>query len=475
MSDKQKKVSLVWFRQDLRLEDNPALSHACRDSDVVIPIYILSDDEGAWAPGGASKWWLHQSLKSLQEDFEKQGSRLLIFKGKSLDVLEQVIEEAKVSAVYWNRRYEPFVRERDTEIKKALKDNGVEVQSFNGSLLFEPWTVENKQGKPYKVYTPYWNAVTAMKDPEKAFAKPRQYKAPAAWPKSVTLDSLELEPKINWAEGMRDTWQPGRAGALNQLENFAKQAVYDYNDQRDLPAETGTSRLSPYLHFGEISPREIWAKLNEGSKTTPYLRQIIWREFAFHLLYHFPEITRDPLNEKFADFPWEKNKKALTAWQKGMTGYPIVDAGMRELWHTGWMHNRVRMIVGSFLVKDLRVHWHEGAAWFWDTLVDADLANNTMGWQWIAGCGADAAPYFRIFNPMTQGEKFDGQGRYVRKWIPEIASLPDKYIHRPWEAPDDVLAQAGIRLGRDYPEPIVDHDIARRKALVAYDKIKVKK
>ncbi len=474
-----KQIAIYWCRLDLRLADNPALRAAIEAADAVIPLYIWSPEEdGEWAPGGAASWWLHQSLDSFDQSLRGCGSRLIIRQGGSLDVLQQVIEESGATSVYWNRRYEPSARKRDKKIKSVLAERISEVKSFNSALLAEPWQVENKQGKPYKVYTPFSKQYFNELDIEEPLPGVRKVSAPASWPESESLSSLKLEPKINWADGIRDAWEPGEAGAAKNLKRFLKQAVIEYDTARDIPGERGTSRLSPHLHFGEIGPRQIWQavhknaakQMRSGSHT--YLKEILWREFAYHLLFHFPHTTTKPLREEFARFPWKRSKKLLTAWQKGQTGYPIVDAGMRELWATGWMHNRVRMIVASFLVKHLLIRWQEGSEWFWDTLVDADLASNTLGWQWTAGCGADAAPYFRIFNPILQGEKFDPQGEYIRRWVPELSRMPNKWICKPWDAPADVLSSAGVTLDENYPSPIVDHSEARQAALEGYDSLK---
>lgn len=465
------KIAIVWFRQDLRLSDNPAFFEACQRGYQIIPLFIWSPQENAiWTEGGASKWWLHQSLESFSALLKTKKLQLILRKGKSLSVLKKVISETGATAVYWNRAYESFSIARDREVKTGLRNSGVETESFNGHLLFEPWTIQNKQGTPFKVYTAFWNHLTALKIPE-PFEVPKFVQYPAQWPDSLALDELDLEPKIDWAKGIKKEWRPGRNGAESELKRFVSNGLFSYEKGRDRPEHEGTSRLSPHLRFGEISPREIWHSIKLSAKTKPYLRQIVWREFSYHLLYHFPNTATENLRENFNQFPWLKNNAHLKAWQKGKTGYPIVDAGMRQLWATGWMHNRVRMIVASFLVKHLLIHWREGAKWFWDTLVDADLPNNTMGWQWVAGSGADAAPYFRIFNPILQGEKFDSQGNYVRKWIPELSKIPEKWIHQPWEAPAAVLEKAGIELGKNYPQPIVDHEFARRRALHAYEKI----
>lgn len=477
------KTSIVWFRNDLRVLDHPALKNASELSDSIIPVFIYSPDcEGDWTFGGASKWWLHHSLVSLEGELKNVGLPLIIKSGESMEILEELIKETEAEGVFYNRRYEPAVIKRDTEIKKKLSEKIEVVESYNGSLLFEPWEIQTKQDTPYKVYTPFWKTMIAKPKIPQPISMPSKYSAPKSLPDSLSIDELDLLPTRDWSDEFPSYWTPGSSGAKKQLKWFLKNAVEDYNNGRDLPADKGTSRLSPHLHFGEISPREVWSAVasefdfeknvpeNEGALI--YLKEIVWREFAYHILFHFPQTPNTPLHEKFKKFPWSKSKKNLKAWQKGKTGYPIVDAGMIELWKTGWMHNRVRMIVGSFLTKHLRIHWKEGADWFWDTLLDADLASNTMGWQWISGCGADAAPYFRIFNPMTQGKKFDPEGEYVKKWIPELNDLPKKWIHEPWEAPVDELKKANIVLGKDYPNPIVDHPEARKAALDAFAEIK---
>ncbi len=468
--------TIVWFRLDLRLEDQPALTAAAHKGGPIIPLYIWApEEEGNWQPGGATRWWLHGSLNDLQKELEKLGLPLIIRQHSSLQTLLEIAKETKADAVYWNRRYEPFFIQRDAHIKAELRQQGINGQSFNGSLLFEPWTIQNKQGKPFQVFTPFWKNCCQQGEPEPPLDKPKKIIPYPGFIHSDRLEELHLLPTIHWDAGLKETWKPGSSTGKKVLNSVLKRIVSEYSTQRDYPGIKGTSELSPYLHFGDISPRQIWHTTRQldgmSNKGEAYLRQLGWREFAHHLLYHFPHTPEQALQTKFQAFPWKNNQETLHAWQKGLTGYPIVDAGMRQLWHTGWMHNRVRMIVGSFLVKDLLIPWQEGAKWFWDTLVDADLANNTLGWQWIAGCGADAAPYFRIFNPITQGEKFDSQGEYVRTWIPEIKHLPNEWIHQPWEASPQVLRQAGITLGRDYPNPIVNHKKAREKALAAYSLI----
>jgi deoxyribodipyrimidine photo-lyase len=480
-----KPVSIVWFRQDLRLDDNPALKAAAASGDAVIPVFIWAPrEENPWAPGAASRWWLQQSLQTLSNALREKGSRLVIRRGPALAALRALILDTGAQKVCWNRRYEPAVRERDEQVCAALRKAGVEAQDYPGTLLFEPGELRTKSGKPFQVFTPFWKCCLGKGEPQQPLAAPRSLAAPSKWPDSLPLEQLDLEPTIDWAAGLRRAWTPGETGARQQLRKFVRQAITDYKTARDQPSIEGTSRLSPHLHFGEVSARRVWHEIRKsqgnraaggerGWKRGPedYLRQLVWREFAHHLLYHFPHTTEQPLREQFAPFPWRKNKKDLAAWQKGLTGYPLVDAGMRELWTTGWMHNRVRMVAGSFLVKDLRLSWLEGAKWFWDTLVDADLANNTLGWQWVAGCGAGAAPYFRIFNPVSQGERFDPRGKYVRRWVPEIARLPNRWIHKPWQTPPEELKTAGIVLGKTYPKPIVDHAMARREALAAFQSL----
>lgn len=444
-------VTIQWFRHDLRLDDNPALAAAAARGRIV-PVFIWAPEEEApWEPGSASRWWLHQSLEKLAAALAKAGAPLVIRRGPSLEALRALAKETGATHVAWNRRYEPAVIERDTGIKKALAADGLDVESFNGGLLFEPMQVATKEGKPYQVFTPFWRALLTREEPAEPVAAPRKLTGIEKQPKSLALDALGLLPTIDWAATMRATWTPGEAGGAKRLTRFLGHALSGYGTERDRPDHDGTSALSPHLHFGEISPRRVWHAVREAVGGTPaakiagspevYLRELGWREFAHHLLYHFPHTANAPLRADYARFPWAKDPVGLRAWQRGRTGFPIVDAGMRQLWATGWMHNRVRMIVASFLVKDLRISWVEGARWFWDTLVDADLAANTLGWQWAAGCGADAAPYFRIFNPTSQAEKFDPDGAYVGRWV-------------------DVEA-AG------YPEPIVDHGEARKLALEA--------
>lgn len=455
---------IVWFRQDLRLADNPALRHAVQAERAVICLYILDDETpGDWAMGGASRWWLHHSLAALDKALEKMGGGLVLRRGRADTVLKKLIAETGAGAVVWNRCYEPHIVKRDTALRKALTDDGIAAESFNGALLFEPWEIATKDGKPYRVFTPFWNALRALPAPSKPHPAPRKI-AFHAKIKSEALKDWNLLPrKPDWAKGF--DWTPGEDAARAALEDFLDDVV-DYKTARDLPDRDGTSRLSPHLHWGEISPRQVWHRVrahHDGDGAQTFLKELGWREFCHALLFHNPALPDRPFDPRFAAFQWRDSGKDFHAWTKGLTGIPIVDAGMRQLWRRGWMHNRVRMIVASLLIKHLGIHWRHGEKWFWDTLVDADLANNAANWQWVAGCGADAAPFFRIFNPVLQGEKFDPEGAYVRRFVPELAALPDKYIHRPWEAP---APPSG------YPAPIVDLAQGRARALKAFKALK---
>ena len=474
-------VTIVWFRHDLRLDDNPALAAAAARG-AVVPVFIWEPGEEApWEPGAASRWWLHGALASLARQMAAAGAPLLIRRGPSLAALRALASEVSATHVAWNRRYEPAVINRDTQIKQSLIADGLQVESFNGSLLFEPQQVATKEGRPYQVFTPFWRSLLARPEPAEPVAAPSRLAtlpaAKRAAAASVALGELDLLPQIDWAGGMRSLWRPGEAEARQRLEQFVSGPIAAYGTARDRPDQTGTSALSPHLHYGEISPRRIWHAVRAGAGGRPakelagsaevYLREIGWREFATHLLFHFPHTPTQPLRADYSRFPWVDDPVGLRAWQRGRTGYPVVDAGMRQLWETGWMHNRVRMIVASFLVKDLRISWQEGARWFWDTLLDADLAANTLGWQWAAGCGADAAPYFRIFNPTSQSKKFDPDGLYIKRYVPELTQLSAADIHEPAAGRPLELERAGVRIGRDYPAPIVDHAEARTRALAA--------
>lgn len=473
---RQDAPTLLWLRQDLRLADNPALHAALETAGgVVIPVYILDETDGVRPMGGASLWWLDKSLKALAADLEARGSRLILRRGKAARVLAELVEETGATAVHWNRLYDKGAIARDKAIKAELSAAGVKCLSCNGALLNEPWDVETGTGGPYKVYTPYWRAARQRIGDFALHPAPEKLNAPKAWPRTDELADWGLHPsKPDWSRGFGD-WRPGEAGAHAALRGFLAGAVRDYADDRNRPDLAGTSRLSPHMHFGEIGPRQIWrAAQNAALHGAPhgqidkFLAEVGWREFHHHLIFHWPDLPTDNFRPEWDQFVWEDNEEAFRAWTRGQTGYPIVDAGMRELWTTGFMHNRVRMIVASFLIKDLLIDWRRGEAWFWDCLVDADLAQNAANWQWVAGSGADAAPYFRIFNPVTQGEKFDPNGDYVRRWIPELRNLPNKVIHSPWTAVSEVLVRAGLKLGQDYPKPVVDHGVARDRALEAY-------
>ena len=478
-----RSASLVWFRSDLRLSDNPALTAALARGEPVVPFFVLDDeDAGEWALGGAARWWLHGSLERLAEDLESRGSRLILRRGPAEDIVASLVAETKAGAVFWNRRYEPWAIRRDTRIKDSLSGRGLSVRSFNAALLREPWDIKTQQGGSYRVFTPFRRALYSGELQRDYNAPPRTVTPPQSFPKSDKLASWSLRPKKpDWAAGLRKTWQPGEAGARERLTLFLDGPLQTYHDKRNVPGVEGTSRLSPHLHFGEISPGRIVDAVRartfaltgapSAKWSDVYLSEIAWREFSHHLLFHFPHLPVKPLRPEFERFPWAKGKQDLGAWQKGLTGYPIVDAGLRELWATGWMHNRVRMIVASFLVKDLLLPWRAGEDWFWDTLVDADLANNAASWQWVAGCGADAAPYFRVFNPTLQGEKFDADGHYIRRWVPELAKLSMALIHAPWKARPVELSDAGVALGKTYPLPMIDHGAARMRALAAFREI----
>lgn len=458
------KFSLLWLRQDLRLADNPAL-HAAAQSPL-IAVYIW-DEKDPWLPGGAARWWLYKSLQSLQRSFQERGVQLIFKRGEPLKVLQGLAKQTNCSGIYWNRCYEPYVIERDKDIKAFFKSIGIEVKSFKGSLLSEPWELQTQTKEPYKIFSPFWSALQKVVN-----ARPLPIPELQGYQTSILSDSLEAWGwgSEKWTTGIENSWKPGENGAQDSLDRFLEREPGLYPVKRDFPAESMTSRLSPYLHWGELSPSQVWHQVlqTHGTEALPFLRQLGWREFSYHLLFHFPQLPSSPLRPSFKAFPWESNPQALIAWQKGKTGYPLVDAGMRELWHTGWMHNRVRMIVASFLVKDLLLPWQDGEEWFWDTLVDADLANNAANWQWVAGCGTDAAPYFRIFNPTLQSQKFDPEGTYIKRWVPELGKLDSPYIHCPWNAPFHVLEEAGIQLGRTYPFPIIDHDFARKRALEGF-------
>lgn len=486
--------TIVWFRQDLRLSDNPALSEAAM-AGTVLPVYILDDIHAAdWAMGGASRWWLHHSLTALDQSLQ---GRLLVLQGDAQLLLPALARHVNATQVMWNRCYEPWRVQRDKRIKELLQEQGTPARSFNASLLWEPWQVLKEDQTPYKVFTPYFRR-GCMKAAPPALPLPAPSRLDLPDPQTlhsnlqagdVAIDlsmrfgdkgiaALQLLPQIRWDTGLQQRWSVGEKAAQRRLTHFLENGVRGYKEGRNYPAKDNVSCLSPHLHFGEVSPRQVWhealaAGLSGGFENDLdcFQSELGWREFSYALLYHNPALPRRPIQARFEHFPWHKKSALLNAWQRGETGIPLVDAGMRELWQTGYMHNRVRMVVGSFLVKNLLTHWHDGEDWFWDCLVDADLASNAASWQWIAGCGADAAPYFRVFNAVTQSEKFDAEGEYLRRYLPELARLPDKYIHAPFAAPDHVLRAAGVSLNANYPSAIVDLKESREQALTAFKQI----
>jgi len=464
-----KKPNLLLFTRDLRLNDHPALVAATRDGAPVIPVFVLDDDtSGQWRMGAAQRWWLHHSLESLARELERRGSRLILRRGGLAAAIGELVRETGAGGVYASRRPEPWISAAMREARTALE---APLRLFAGATLFPLGSLQTASGAPYKVFSPFWRACLKAVPPPYPLPAPAGLEKPSKWPKSLTLDALALLPKIDWADGLRQSWQPGEKGAERQLSAFLDAPLGRYGKRRDFPAERASSRLSPHLAMGEISPRRVWhAALAASGEPDPasgaaaaFLRELGWREFAYHLLDAFPDLPDRPMRPHFARFPWREDAEALKAWHRGRTGYPLVDAGMRELWETGWMHNRVRMVAASFLVKHLRLDWRDGERWFWDTLVDADLANNALGWQWVAGCGPDAAPYFRIFNPVRQSECFDPDGAYLHRWLPELAGLSGRALHRP----------SGDYGADGYPAPIVDHRRAREAALAAFESIKV--
>jgi deoxyribodipyrimidine photo-lyase len=480
MPDTQSKTVILWFRKDLRLSDHAALATAATEGFHILTVYIREPEEAATGPlGAAQAWWLHHSLKALDASLEGLGSRLILRSGPAETVLTELIAETGASTVFWNRRYDPSGIAVDKALKAKLITDGIEVRTFAGQILHEPSKLKTGAGGHFRVYTPFWKALDGSGEPPEPIPAPKHLSAPDQWPQSEVLDSWSLLPtRPNWAKGFKGEWQPGETGAKNRLADFVETGLKGYRTRRDFPGEAHVSMLSPHLALGEISPATLWHAtrgLSDDYSSEDYIhfrKEVVWRDFSYHLLFHFPDLATKNWNDKFDAFPWRDAPELLQKWQRGQTGYPIVDAGMRQLWQTGWMHNRVRMIVASFLIKDLLIDWREGERWFRDTLVDADPASNAASWQWVAGSGADAAPFFRIFNPITQGEKFDPEGHYVRRFVPELKAMPDKFLHKPFEAPLLVLKEAGVRLGETYPKPIVDHGKARDVAMTAFQGLK---
>ena len=477
--DTNEKIIIFWFRQDLRIVDNPGLSKSLK-SDKVLPIYILDDtNSNDFAMGAASRWWLHNSLRELNKNLD---NKLSLYKGDPSEILESLSSRFNIKGIFWNRCYEPWRIERDKKIKSKFIEKDIIVETFNSALLWEPWEILKSDNTPYKVFTPYYRKGCLMSEaPRKPLSAPNLNTLFEDEENILQLDDLNLLPRIKWYKEMERLWEPGEKGAHKKLESFLSDGLLGYKEGRNFPSKKNVSQLSAHMHYGEISPNQVWhrAKLKKElsgieKDLDHFLSELGWREFSYNLLFHFPELPRENLQKKFDNFPWIENEILFDKWKKGLTGYPIVDAGMRELWQTGYMHNRVRMIVGSFLVKNLLLHWHKGEEWFWDCLIDADLANNSASWQWVAGSGADAAPYFRIFNPILQGKRFDPNGLYIKKFIPELEQLPTKYLFSPWESPIEVLSEANIELGSDYPEPIVDLTESRDRALEAFSTIRIK-
>lgn len=480
ISTSRPKRAILWFRKDLRLADNAALATALDEGFDVVPVYIREPLEDQTGPlGAAQAWWLHHSLKALAESLETKGARLILRSGSAASVLDDLIGETGACAVFWNRRYDPPGIAIDKRLKAKLDEDGIHARSFAGQILHEPTKLKTGAGGHFRVYTPFWKALDGSGEPPEPIPAPKTLPALDTWPKSENLDDWHLLPtRPNWAKGFESEWQPGEAGAQKRLGTFVKTGLKGYRTRRDFPGEAHVSMLSPHLALGEISPASVWhatrglADDYSSEDVIHFRKELVWRDFSYHLLFHFPDLATKNWNPKFDAFPWRNAPDLLEKWQRGQTGYPIVDAGMRQLWQTGFMHNRVRMITASFLIKHLLIDWREGERWFRDTLVDADPASNAASWQWVAGSGADAAPFFRIFNPTSQGEKFDPEGAYIRRFVPELKDMPNKFIHRPFDAPLTELRDAGVSLGKTYPLPIVDHGKARDAAMAAFQGLK---
>lgn len=470
-------AALLWFRHDLRLRDNEALTAACREASQLVPLFIADpESENPWQRGAASKCWLHHSLTALDRSLREHGSRLIVQQGNTVEILKKLAGETGATRLFVNRRYEPHLARFDQRCFADLAAAGITVNLYGGHLLFEPDALLTRQGTPYRVFTPFWNQSQRLDHVPEPLPPPPRIPPPPRNLPGAKISALRLLPEHRWDAGLVEPGEIGENAAAQKLDQFIDDRLQSYGEQRDSLYPTGTSMLSPHLAFGEITPRSLLQSLHRESMfaaSAAFRRQLAWREFAYYTLHHFPQTGERPLDARFLHFEWRSNHdEAFAAWCRGETGIPLIDAGMRELWQRGTMHNRARMVVASFLTKHLRVPWQRGARWFWETLVDADLANNTMGWQWVSGCGVDAAPYFRIFNPVRQGERYDANGGYVRRWIPELASLENRWIHQPWKAPEGVLKRGGVTLGKDYPLPIIDLAQGRREALLAYERIK---
>jgi deoxyribodipyrimidine photo-lyase len=469
---------IVWFRKDLRIDDNAALATAAETGRPVVPLYIREPAEDGTGPlGGAQRWWLHHALAALAGKLAGLGSPLVLRSGPAHAIVDALIAETGADAVHWNRRHDPPGIAIDREIKAGLKARGLAANSFAGQLLHDPMRLLTGEKKPFRVYTPFWKALERAGEPHEPIDPPTSL---AALPEAVASQQLDdwnlLPTNPDWASAFQEVWTPGEAAARERLESFVEGAIDGYGTNRDRPALNATSMLSPHLALGEISPARVWHATRGLQAPTDDLihfrKELAWREFCHHLHFHFPALAERNWNARFDAFPWEGRGETFSLWTRGMTGYPIVDAGMRQLWKHGWMHNRVRMITASFLIKHLMIDWRYGEQWFRETLVDADAASNAANWQWVAGSGADASPFFRIFNPILQGEKFDPDGTYVRRFVPELERLEAAWIHKPFAAPTMALERAGVDLGRTYPKPIVDHGRARERALAAFKSLK---
>ncbi len=467
---------IVLFRQDLRISDNRALSAAAHTGRPVVPVFALEHARLAGRSlGGSRRWWLHRSLDALSGKLAALGSPLVLLSGDLEASLERLVAQTGANTVLWNRRYDPPGAAADAKLKTVLRNKSIRLHSFEGQLLHEPTLLTTGTGNPFRVYSPFWRALLRNDEPREPLSAPDHLRPPENAVKGETLESFQLNPvRPDWSAGLRESWQPGEDHALKRLETFLENDLENYISERDLPSRPSTSLLSPHLAHGEITPFQVWHATRTAFKSgctadaEKFRKEIAWREFSYHLLFHNPKLDSANFNRAFDRFPWADDARRLEIWQRGRTGYPLVDAGMRQLWQTGWMHNRVRMVCASFLVKHLMIDWRHGERWFWDTLVDADPASNAASWQWVAGCGADAAPYFRVFNPILQGEKFDPDGTYIRHFVPELGQLSNKYVHRPWEATETELRAAGVKLGTNYPKPVVEHQPARNRALEAY-------